>query len=144
MTTELAGEARLRGQEIAHQITQQAPGTVLIYGGETTVTIAPDSTGTGGRNQELALAAAIVLHQHNSPAAIMTLATDGTDGPTDAAGAIVDCTTLQQGVESGLEAQSFLERHDSYTFFAQLDHLVITGPTGTNVADITIALNPKT
>jgi glycerate 2-kinase len=142
VTTALAGEANVCGQKIAHQIIQQTPGTVLIYGGETTVTLGPDASGKGGRNQELALAAAIELHQQATTAAVMTLATDGTDGPTDAAGAIVDQTTIQRAIDQGLDAQSALERHDSYPFFAQLESLVITGPTGTNVADITIALKP--
>jgi glycerate 2-kinase len=143
VTTALDGEAKVRGQEIARQIIQEMPGTVLIYGGETTVTLGADASGKGGRNQELALAAAIVLHQQTTPAVVMTLATDGTDGPTDAAGAIVDQTTIQRAIDQGLDAQSALDRHDSYSFLAQLSSLVMTGPTGTNVADITIALKPN-
>ncbi len=142
VTTELAGEAQKRGREIAQQIVQQPPGTVLIYGGETTVTIPSDSQGRGGRNQELALAAAIALGQQAIPATIVTLATDGTDGPTDAAGAIVDHMTAEQGTSQGLDPQLYLDQHNSYVFFAQLERLVMTQPTGTNVADITISLTP--
>ncbi len=142
VTTELSGEAKLRGAEIALQIGQRPAGTVLIYGGETTVTIAPQATGLGGRNQELALAAAIALHETQTPATILTLATDGTDGPTDAAGAWVDQTTVGQAIAQGLDPQNALEQHNSYPLFAQLDRLVMTGPTGTNVADVAIALQP--
>jgi hydroxypyruvate reductase len=140
VTSELAGEAKEQGQEIASQIARSAPGTVLIYGGETTVNIDPNSHGQGGRNQELALAAAIELDTQNIPATIVTLATDGTDGPTDAAGAIVDINTVKQARERGLNPQDYLDRHDSYHFFAPLHRLIITHPTGTNVADLTIAI----
>lgn len=144
VTTELTGEAQLRGREIATQIGQRPAGTVLIYGGETTVTMAAETRGKGGRNQELALAAAIALHQSQIPATILTLATDGTDGPTDAAGAWVDSSTVAQAIAQGLDAHLALEQHNSYPFFAQLGHLVIPGPTGTNVADVAIALKPLT
>ncbi len=150
ITTELAGEARVKGQEIAREIVARfspgeaapTPKTVLIYGGETTVTLPPDCQGKGGRNQELALAAAIELSLHSTPAWIATLATDGTDGPTDAAGATVNEQTIAKSISLGLDAQSALDRHDSYPFFQQLGNLRLIGATGTNVADITIAIRP--
>ena len=142
VTTELAGEARLRGVEIALEIVNRQAKTVLIYGGETTVTIPPDCQGKGGRNQELALAAAIELSKHNIPATVVTLATDGIDGPTDAAGATVNEQTIDRSSLLGLDAVSALDRHDSYPFFHQLGNLHLIGATGTNVADITIAIRP--
>jgi hydroxypyruvate reductase len=143
VTTELAGAAHRRGREIARAIQHQPPGTALIYGGETTVTIPSTAQGKGGRNQELALAAVIELGSQTIPATMVTLATDGIDGPTDAAGAIVDQLTLQQARDRGLDPQDYLDRHDSYHFFAQLERLVITHPTGTNVADMTIAIRDR-
>jgi glycerate 2-kinase len=140
VTTTLAGEAQVRGREIAHQIQLASPKTVLIYGGETTVTLPPNCPGKGGRNQELALAAAIELSTQSIPAWVATLATDGTDGPTDAAGATVDELTLDRARALGLDANSALARHDSYHFFDRSGNLLRLGATGTNVADITIAI----
>ncbi len=142
ITTELAGEAQVRGREIAWEIVRRSPKTVLIYGGETTVTLPSDAHGKGGRNQELALAAAIELGSQSTPAWVVTLATDGTDGPTDAAGATVNEQTIARSIELGLDANLALDRHDSYPFFQQLGDLQLLGATGTNVADITIAIRP--
>ncbi len=142
ITTELAGEAQVKGREIAREIVARSPKTVLIYGGETTVTLPPDCQGKGGRNQELALAAAIELSNQNTAAWIVTLATDGTDGPSDAAGATVNERTIARAIELGLDPQSALDRHDSYPFFQKLGNLRQIGATGTNVADITIAIRP--
>ena len=142
VTTKLAGEAQVRGREIAREIMTRSPKTVLIYGGETTVTLLPDCQGKGGRNQELALAAAIELSQQTTPAWIVTLATDGTDGPTDAAGATVNEQTISRSILLGLDAQLALDRHDSYPFFQKLGDLRLIGATGTNVADITISIRP--
>ena len=109
----------------------------LIAGGETTVTLRGD--GNGGRNQELALAAA--LHLDGWPAiTLLSGGTDGTDGPTDAAGALVDGATLARARAMDLQARAFLDRNDAYHFFQALDDLVITGPTGTNVMDLQILL----
>jgi len=105
----------------------------VIAGGETTVTIRGD--GKGGRNQELALAAALALDGWKD-VMILTLATDGTDGPTDAAGALIDGDTVQRARERGLDAAEFLARNDSYTFFDTLGSLIRTGPTNTNVNDL--------
>jgi glycerate 2-kinase len=140
VTTTLTGEARLCGRTIAREILSQPPKTILIYGGETTVTLTPDSVGQGGRNQELALAAAIELSSQTTPAWVATLATDGTDGPTDAAGATVNHYTIERASALGLEPNSALDRHDSYNFFARSGDLLRLGATGTNVADITIAI----
>ena len=144
LTSRLQGEARQAAaalvaiaQEIAETDRPIARPACLIAGGETTVTLRND--GKGGRNQELALAAALQL---NGWPAITLLSggTDGTDGPTDAAGALADGQTLSRARAEGLNARAFLDRHDSYPFFAALDDLVITGPTGTNVMDLQIVL----
>jgi glycerate 2-kinase len=140
--TNLQGEARVRGVEIARRIIAEPSKTVLIYGGETTVSLPENSTGKGGRNTELGLAAAIEFAKHGVPAWVITLATDGTDGPTDAAGATVNEQTIDRAVALGLDAKLALDRHDSYSFFQQLGDLHLIGATGTNVADITIAIRP--
>jgi glycerate 2-kinase len=140
--TNLQGEARVRGVEIARRIIAEPSKTVLIYGGETTVNLPENCTGKGGRNTELGLAAAIELAKHGVPAWVITLATDGTDGPTDAAGATVNEQTIDRSLALGLNAKLALDRHDSYSFFQQLGDLLKLGATGTNVADITIAIRP--
>ncbi len=140
ITTELDGEARIRGTEIAREIITHPPKTMLIYGGETTVNLPLNCTGKGGRNQELGLAAAIELAVSGIPAWVITLATDGTDGPTDAAGVRVNERTIDRALALGLDANMALDLHDSYPFFEQLGDLQIIGATGTNVADITIAI----
>ena len=109
----------------------------LISGGETTVVVRGE--GKGGRNLEFALAAAIDLEGH-AGVCLLSGGTDGTDGPTDAAGAIVDGDTLARARAKGLEPKEFLEENDSYTFFQHLADLLITGPTNTNVMDIRVML----
>jgi glycerate 2-kinase len=138
--TNLQGEAQTRGVEIVRKIIAEPSKTVLIYGGETTVNLPENCTGKGGRNTELGLAAAIELAEHGVPAWVITLATDGTDGPTDAAGATVNEQTIDRALAWGLDAKLALDRHDSYLFFQQLGDLHLIGATGTNVADITIAI----
>jgi glycerate 2-kinase len=142
ITTELDGEAQVRGVEIAREIVTKPVKTVSIYGGETTVNLPDICMGKGGRNQELGLAAAIELAVHKIPAWVITLATDGTDGPTDAAGVTVNETTIDRSLVLGLDAQSALDRHDAYPFFQRLGDLHLIGSTGTNVADISIAIRP--
>jgi glycerate 2-kinase len=142
ITTELDGEAQLRGIEISREIITKPAKTVLIYGGETIVNLPENCTGEGGRNQELGLAAAIELAKHQIPAWVITLATDGTDGPTNAAGVTVNETTIDRSLRLGLDPQSALDRHDAYPFFQQLGDLHLIGATGTNVADISIAIRP--
>jgi hydroxypyruvate reductase len=112
----------------------------ILSGGETTLTLKGD--GHGGRNQEAALVAALEIHK--SPETVMLCAgTDGTDGPTDAAGAIADTTTLERAKKAGLDPQSHLDNNNAYPFFKTLGDLVITGPTGTNVMDLNILLVRK-
>ncbi len=129
LSSTVEGEAREIGRMMA--AVQAEPGTCLISGGETTVTIR--GTGKGGRNQELALAAAIAI-QGRKDIVILSAGTDGTDGPTDAAGGIVD------GLTADGNAQAALNNNDSYCYLKTRNALVITGPTGTNVMDVQIAL----
>jgi glycerate 2-kinase len=114
-----------------------SPPACLVWGGETTVTVRRE--GKGGRNQELALAAALALDGWPD-VVIMALATDGTDGPTDAAGVIVTGETMARARERGLDARAALEANDSYRFFDGLGDLIRTGPTGTNVNDLLFVL----
>ncbi len=109
----------------------------LISGGETTVTLR--GNGLGGRNQEFALAAAIDLADLDN-VVLLSAGTDGTDGPTDAAGAIIDGTTLSRGRAQGLNAHDFLARNDSYHFLCTTGDLLVTGPTLTNVMDLQVIL----
>ena len=113
------------------------PPCCVISGGETTVTIRGD--GLGGRNQEFALAAAIDLAGVNG-VVVLSGGTDGTDGPTDAAGAIADGQTVERAGKLGLSAANFLARNDSYRFFEAAGGLIKTGPTNTNVMDIRLML----
>ncbi len=110
----------------------------VISGGETTVTIR--GKGLGGRNQEFALAAAIDIAGFGNNMLILSGGTDGTDGPTDATGAIADGATLDRGQALGLDAVAFLRNNDSYHFLEATGDLIKTGPTGTNVADIQLIL----
>jgi hydroxypyruvate reductase len=109
----------------------------VITGGETTVTIRGD--GLGGRNQEFALAAALDI-TGMPRTVIMSGGTDGTDGPTDAAGAIVDGRTVARAAKAGLDPVAYLANNDSYHFFEPLDDLLKTGPTNTNVMDLRLVL----
>jgi hydroxypyruvate reductase len=111
----------------------------LLSGGETTVTVR--GHGLGGRNQEFVLAAMLAL-EGAGPVTILSGGTDGIDGPTDAAGAIADSSTLARSAVLGLDARRHLDDNDSYRFFEPLDALLKTGPTGTNVADIRVLLIP--
>jgi len=110
----------------------------IISGGETTVTIR--GNGIGGRNQEFCLQSAIEIADIPYSLVILSGGTDGNDGPTDAAGGIVDPMTVKRGKEKGLDARKFLENNDSYNFLKETDSLFITGPTKTNVMDIHIML----
>jgi glycerate 2-kinase len=116
------------------------PPACILSGGETTVTL--KGKGKGGRNQEFALAAALEIAGWEE-ILVMSAGTDGTDGPTDAAGAFVDGKTVSRGKTMGLDLWSFLEENDSYSFFQNLGDLLITGPTGTNVMDLRIMLVRK-
>ncbi|MBP7867547.1 MAG: DUF4147 domain-containing protein [Acidobacteria bacterium] len=109
----------------------------LILGGETTVTLRGE--GLGGRNQETALAAALELDGLEG-ALVVCLATDGGDGPTDAAGAFADGETVSRARALGLDPADHLARNDAYPFFAALGDLVVTGPTRTNVNDLALVI----
>jgi len=109
----------------------------ILSGGETTVTLR--GKGLGGRNQEFSLAAAIDIAGTDS-IVVLSGGTDGTDGPTDAAGAIADNNTLKRAGKMGMDAHCFLKDNDSYHFFKKLDNLLITGPTNTNVMDLRILI----
>jgi glycerate-2-kinase len=109
-------------------------GMAIVAGGETTVTLGTE-TGRGGRNQEFALAAAEVL-RGIPDITLLAAGTDGHDGNSDAAGGVVDGTTWERISDPA----SFLDRHDSSTALAQAGALLQTGPTGTNVMDLAIAL----
>ena len=110
----------------------------VIASGETTVTLGA-SQGVGGRNQEFALVAAMAMARMEG-IALASIGTDGIDGPTNAAGAIADGTTIPRAQSLGLDASVALARHDSYPFFQALGDLVVTGPTGTNVGDLQVFL----
>ena len=143
----LSGEARECAKdfvaELRHLSSSLAPGetAALIAGGETTVHV--KGTGKGGRNQEFGLSAAIEL-SGTAGMAVLCGGTDGIDGPTDAAGAMSDGSTCAKAEKIGLSPRAFLENNDAYSFFRALGDLVITGPTGTNVADIAIGLVSRT
>ena len=140
LTTQLQGEARQVGRFLASIGRQIAASgepiprpACIVAGGETTVSLTGD--GLGGRNQELALGAVADLAGLDE-IALITLATDGGDGPTDAAGAIVTGRTLERAQAIGLEPECFLSRNDAYHFFDPLGDLIRTGPTQTNVTDL--------
>jgi glycerate 2-kinase len=126
MHAAIAREIALRGQPVR-------PPACVITGGETTVTLRGD--GLGGRNQEFALAAALDI-SGLTETVVFSAGTDGTDGPTDAAGAFADGSTLSRKPD----ALAYLERNDSYHYFESLGDLVETGPTHTNVMDVHLIL----
>jgi glycerate 2-kinase len=117
-----------------------SPPACLLSGGETTVTL--KGQGKGGRNQEFSLAAALEIEGWKD-LVLLSAGTDGTDGPTDAAGAFADGRTVIRGKEKGMDALVFLNENDSYSFFEKLGDLLITGPTGTNVMDLRILLTAR-
>lgn len=143
LSTRVEGEARHVGKvyggvasEVAASGNPIPPPAALVLGGETTVTVT--GKGKGGRNQEAALSSAYKIEGLN--AVIACLATDGIDGPTDAAGAIVDGTTINRAEAIGVSPEEYLRENDSYSFFKRLGDLIITGPTGTNVNDLAVIL----
>jgi hydroxypyruvate reductase len=144
VSSEVTGESRTVAQSLGNHVrdilaedkTIDRP-ICLISGGETTATVRGE--GLGGRNQEFALAAAIEIAGLDN-VVVLSAGTDGTDGPTDAAGAIVDGGTVQRGRVIGLSAQDFLVRNDSYHFLQATGDLLKTGPTLTNVMDLQIVL----
>lgn len=138
---DLGGEANEVGRAIARQASEIAAERVcLVAGGEPVVTVNGD--GRGGRAQQCALAMAIELASGavGRRVAVLFAGTDGIDGPTDAAGAIATPETVARAAEAGMDPGAALARNDAYEFFKGLGDLVIIGPTGTNVADIMVAL----
>jgi glycerate 2-kinase len=129
MHAAIARQIRMHGQPLR-------PPVCIISGGETTVTMGDGETGKGGRNQEFALAAAVDATGLED-ILIMSVGTDGSDGPTDAAGAFADGTSVARATRSASEA---LSNHDAYPFFEELGDLVTTGATGTNVMDLHLIL----
>jgi len=130
VTTRLDGESRRAAVEA---VTTPSDGDeVLVFAGETTVTVT--GAGRGGRNQEASLAAAIEIDDRD--VTFLAGGTDGIDGPTDAAGGIVDGGTIMRGHALQLDAAAFLEDNDAYTYLSAVGDLIVTGPTGTNVADL--------
>jgi glycerate 2-kinase len=136
-TREAAGFHVSVAQEVHASSRPVKPPCCIISGGETIVTI--HGKGKGGRNQEFALAAALGINGMPKTV-VLSAGTDGTDGPTDAAGAIADGQTIDRARQRNLDASAFLANNDSYNFFQGLDDLVVTGPTGTNVMDIRLFL----
>ncbi|HEY6555060.1 MAG TPA: MOFRL family protein, partial [Vicinamibacteria bacterium] len=138
----LEGEAREVARCLVAILREAADGpqpTCFLAGGETTVSVLGD--GRGGRNQELAVAAAEPLAGFPVPAVVASLATDGIDGLSDAAGGVVDDRSVHRARALGLPSPAaFLAQSDSRSFLGPLGDLILTGPTGTNVVDITVLL----
>jgi glycerate 2-kinase len=146
LSSEVQGEARLVGKVyggMAHDLplSSQATGfDCIIAGGETTVTVT--GNGKGGRSQELACTAALEMSGIEE-VCLLAAGTDGTDGPTDAAGALVDGRTLQMAEDHGLSIDHALAENDAYPLLDKIGCLIRTGPTQTNVGDLIIAVHPK-
>lgn len=139
----ITGEARHAGAAFAAAALRERgeQPVCVIASGETTVRVR--GTGRGGRNQEFALAAAPLLDAARQPSCVVALAsagTDGIDGPTDAAGAIVDSTTVGRATDAGVSIDGALEANGAYDFFRPLGDLLVWGPTGTNIGDLHVLL----
>ena len=146
LSTEVEGEAKDVGSFFA-AITREAgasgnpirPPACILAAGETTVTVR--GKGLGGRNQEMALAWAIAMADRPAaPSCFASVATDGTDGPTDAAGGLVDPGTYARAIELGLKPDQYLQANDSWSFLRATGDLIVTGPTHTNLMDLQILL----
>jgi hydroxypyruvate reductase len=133
LTRGLQGEARDVARDLVARAHALPPRTCLIAGGETTVTVR--GGGRGGRCQEFALAAALSLKPEGD-LVVLAAGTDGTDGPTDAAGGIVDSGTVARGERAGRTARAALDDNDAHTFLSAAGDLVVSGPTNTNLLDI--------
>lgn len=150
LTSRLTGEARQAaltilgiGRDIASSGFPLARPACIILGGETTVTVR--GTGKGGRNQEMALAFLAALERSPKDGEgllFFSASTDGSDGPTEAAGALAYSGLLSRALKAGLHPEAFLSNNDSHTFFNSCGGLILTGPTNTNVCDIQILLVP--
>lgn len=140
LTASLSCQAREAGSflaSIAQYYNKSDKSLAFIAGGETVVHV--KGTGKGGRNQELALSAAQGISGLDN-IAIFSIGSDGTDGPTDAAGGYVDTNTEKVLAEKGISIFDVLENNDAYNALKQCDGLIITGPTGTNVNDLSVLL----
>ena len=137
LTDRLNSEAKNAGYWLAAELKKHDRPVALIAGGETVVKLT--GNGKGGRNQELALAAALGIRDM-SGSAVFSIGSDGTDGPTDAAGGYVDSATANRMEDLGILIEKVLEDNDSYHALKLVDGLIITGPTGTNVNDVAVAL----
>lgn len=142
LTSCMEGEARHVGRIFAAMVRETVESGKpipkpcgIVAGGETTVTVVGE--GVGGRNQEIALGAALKIDGVNG-AVVASMSTDGVDGPTNAAGALADGKTILRSQELVLDAEEFLADNNSYAFFSKLGDLILTGPTGTNVNDISV------
>ena len=136
ITNELVGEARLAGEKLTNLLIEKKVGNkpyLGIAGGETTVKVT--GQGLGGRNLEAALAAVRKMNGVDG-GLLITLATDGEDGPTDSAGAYVTSETMTKAAQLGLDPERFLNENDAYHFFEKVGGLILTGPSGTNVNDL--------
>ena len=136
-TRELEGEARDVARDLVARARRLEPPACLVAGGETTVTVR--GRGTGGRCQEFALAAALEL-QPKDGITVLAAGTDGSDGPTDAAGAIVDAATLGRAARAGVDARAALEDNDAHRCLRSSGDLLVTGPTRTNLLDLYVLL----
>ena len=138
----VVGEARITAVAHLRAVLARTAGlgrpACIVSSGETTVRVT--GRGKGGRNQEFALAAAEPLARADGPAILASVGTDGVDGPTDAAGALADSTTLERARSAGLLPDRYLSDNNAYAFFEALGDLIHTGPTGTNVGDLQVIL----
>ena len=138
----IVGDARTMGPVVLQRARALATGRrrplAVIASGETTVKVV--GNGKGGRNQEIALSVAKVLAESPQDVALGSVGTDGIDGPTDAAGAYVDRTTIHRAQQQSLDADAYLADNNAYTFFQGLNDLIITGPSTTNVGDLQVVL----
>ncbi|HWR90422.1 MAG TPA: MOFRL family protein, partial [Dissulfurispiraceae bacterium] len=143
LSSSITGEARNAGAMLAGEALKirnsgnLSRPVAILSGGETTVTVR--GPGLGGRNLELALAFAMQI-EGSEGITLLSAGTDGTDGPTDAAGAIVNGMTVGRARASGVDPADCLDRNDSYRFFERTGDLFMTGPTGTNVMDLQIVV----
>ncbi|HSF04595.1 MAG TPA: DUF4147 domain-containing protein [Methylomirabilota bacterium] len=138
LTRELQGEARQVAADLVERGRSLRPPACLIAGGETTVTVR--GRGLGGRCQELALAAALAVRPDEA-LVVLAAGTDGTDGPTQAAGALIDGSTVLRGQAAGLDARHALDDNDSHQYLRASGDLLVTGPTNTNLLDLYLVLH---
>jgi len=140
LTRELQGEARQVASELVERARALEPPACLVAGGETTVTVR--GRGKGGRCQEFALAAALELRPGDG-FTVLAAGTDGTDGPTDAAGAIVDGETVGRGRAAGADPERALDDNDAHRFLRASGDLLVSGPTNTNLLDLYVLLRSR-